>query len=112
PATLGQWRVGVGDGHAPDAIFPERQSKPGELPLEPGATGGLWREQRELLTGRGSRTVQLQGETGDRRWRGSPFETREQEALDRLGLGGRLGKALLDIELGRCPRPGEREIQV
>ena len=109
---LGEWRIGVGDGHPPDAILPERQGKPGELPLKPGAPGGLRREQRELLTGRRSRAVQLEGKPGDRRGRWGPLEAREQEALDRLGVGCRLGEALLDVELGGCPRPGEREIQV
>ena len=84
---FGEWRIGVGDGHAPDAILPERQGKPGKLPLKPGAPSGLRREQRELLTGRRSRAVQFQGEPSDRRrWR-SPLEAREQEALDRLGIG-------------------------
>ena len=83
-----------------------------ELPLEPGAAGGLWREQRELLTGRRGRAVQLQGEPGDRGRRRGPLETGEQEALDRLGVGGRLGETLLDVQLGRRPGPGEGEIEV
>ncbi len=109
---LGQRGIGICDGHPPDAILPERQGKPGELPLEPGSSGGLGREQRQLLTGRRGRAVHLQGKPGDRRGRWDPLKTREQEALDRLGVGCRLGESLLDIQLGRCPRPGECEIQV
>ena len=76
------------------------------------AAGGLRREQRELLTGRRGRAVQLEGQPRDRgRWRG-PLEPGEQQALDRLGVGGRLREALLDVQLGRRPRPGEGEIEV
>ena len=112
PARLGQRRLRVGDLDPADPILPERQGEPRELPLEPGPAGGLWREQRELLTGRRGRAVQLEHEPGDRgRWRGA-LEPGEQQALDRLGVGGRFGEALLDVELGRRPGQGEGEIEV
>ena len=76
------------------------------------AAGGLWREQRELLTGRRSRPVQFQGQARDRGRRWGPFEPGEEQALDRLGVGGRLREALLDVETGGRPGPGEREIEV
>ena len=112
PARLGQRRLGIGDVHAPDAILPEGQGEPGELPVEPGAARRLGREQRELLTGRRRRAVQLEDQPGDRGRRRGPLEAGEQQALDRLGLGGRLGEALLDVQLGGRPREGEGQVQV
>ena len=112
PAALGQWRLGVGDRDPPDPVLSERQGEPGKLPARPGAPSRLWHEQRELLTGRRSRAIQLQGKAGDRgRWR-SPFQVRKQQALDRLGVRGRLREALLDLDPRRRPGRGERQVQL
>ena len=98
PASFGQRRLGVGGFHAPDTVLPEGQGEPGELPFEPRAAGGLWREQRELLTGRRGGAVEFQRQPRDRgRWRG-PLEAREQQALDPLGVVGRFREALLDVQ--------------
>ena len=110
--SLGQWRVGVGDGHAPDPILPERQGKPGELPLEPGAAGGLWREQRELLTGRravpsSSRASRATAAGGGVR---SSRANRRRSIASASAVGS--GKRCSTSSSAGCPRPGEREIQV
>ena len=112
PAQLGEGRLRIGDVHPPDPVLPERQGQPRELPLEPGAPGGLWREQRELLPGSRGGAVQPQREPGDRgRWRG-PLEAGEQQALDRLGVGGGLREALLDVQLARRAGQGEGQVEV
>src|SRR5262245_27152964 len=49
PARFGQRRVWVGQGHSPDAVLPEGQREPRQLPAEPGVPGGLRHEQRQLL---------------------------------------------------------------
>ena len=62
----------------------------------------------ELLTGGRLDPGQLQLQPRDGGRRRGPLEPGEEEPLDRLGLGGRLGEALLDDELAGRARAARR----
>jgi hypothetical protein len=111
PAFLGQWRVGIGQCDPPDPVLAERQGEPGELPAKSGVAGGLRNEQRQLMTDRRLDAGELELDPADGGRRRRSFESGEEEPLDRLGFGGRLGEALLDIDLGRGAGAGEGQVE-
>ncbi len=111
PPTLGQGRLGIQQLDAPDAVLAVGQGEPRQLPREARAVDGLGHEQRELLAGRRARARELQLQPGDGGRRRRPLEAGEEQPLDRLGVGSRLGEAGLDEEVrGRAGRR-EGEIQ-
>ena len=112
PAGLGEWRLRVRDRDPPDAVLPVGQGQPRELPAEPCRSRGLWHEQRQLLAGRLGRATQLQLQPLDRGRRRLPFQPREQQALDGLGVRGGFRKALLDLDPRRRPPRGEGQVQL
>ena len=82
------------------------------MPGEPGIPGGLWHEQRELLTGGRLRPGEFQPQPGDcgRGW--CPFQAGEQESFDGLGVRGGFREPLRLDQLPGRARRGEGEIQV
>ena len=110
PARLGDRGLRVGDLDPPDAVGPERDREPRELPGEAGVARGLRREQRELLPGRRLDPRELELEARDGGRRRHLLQAGEQQALDGLGVGRGLREALLEVEDRRGPAPGEGEV--